>query len=161
MTDTLLERLEASRLTFEVIDYAYDDDRTTDIGLHAASSLGQSQDSVAKTLVAEIDKKTPVCLVLPVHRKLDMERVAQLGAGRKARLINAEKLTKMTGFLPGGTSPLGLFDRMPVIIDKALQPLATVHVNGGQRGRVVKIAPADLQAFTGASFADITLAEPD
>lgn len=161
MTDTILKRLEASGKPFELVDYAYDDSLKADIGLHAAASLDQSQDRVAKTLVAEIDKKRPVCLVLPVHRKLDMARIAELNAGGRARLINADKLTKMTGCLPGGTSPLALFEQMPIMLDLSLAPLECLYINGGQRGRVIKIAPSDLQELTAATYADLSLPETD
>jgi prolyl-tRNA editing enzyme YbaK/EbsC (Cys-tRNA(Pro) deacylase) len=44
----------------------------------------------------------------------------------------------------GGTSPFGLKRAMPICCEKAIADLPRIYINGGARGFLVGIAPAEL-----------------
>ena len=46
--------------------------------------------------------------------------------------------------LVGGTSPFGTRKAMPVHVERSILALPKIYVNGGSRGFLVGIAPADL-----------------
>jgi Cys-tRNA(Pro) deacylase len=49
-----------------------------------------------------------------------------------------------SGYQVGGTSPFGLRHPMPVYLERSIAGLPRIYVNGGRRGYLVGIAPADL-----------------
>ncbi|WP_068711819.1 YbaK/EbsC family protein [Vibrio tritonius] len=156
MQQAIRHILSESGISFSIETYEYNPQGSS-IGVQAAQSMGQDENSVAKTLIIEVDKKQPVCVVLPVHKKVNMDNVASLLMGKKARMMNADKSTKLTGFVSGGTSPLGVFNLMPVYVAKELMNLKALYVNAGDRGLVVKLAPQDLIQLTGAKAAAVSL----
>ncbi|WPC74432.1 YbaK/EbsC family protein [Vibrio porteresiae] len=156
MQQTIRHILSDSGVTYSIETYEYNPHGSS-IGIQAAQSMGQDENSVAKTLIIEVDKKSPVCIVLPVHKKVDMDAAAALLMGKKARMMNADKSTKLTGFVSGGTSPLGVFNLMPVFLAEELMKLDALYVNAGDRGLVVRLSPSDLLKITGAKAAAISL----
>ena len=44
----------------------------------------------------------------------------------------------------GGTSPFGTRKPLPVFMEKTIADLDRIYVNGGRRGFLVSMAPADL-----------------
>lgn len=137
------------------LDYDYQPS-TGQIGINAANAIHEASELVAKTLVVEIDKKKPYCVVLPVAKSINFNTLINLFEGKRGNLMNTKKLTKLTGFVPGGTSPIGIDQLMPVIIDSKLKDKEHIFVNGGSQGKVVKISPLILQKITRATFVDIT-----
>lgn len=137
------------------LDYDYQPS-TGQIGILAANAIHESSELVAKTLIVEIDKKKPYCIVLPVAETINLNALIDLFKGKRANLMNAEKLKKLTGFVPGGTSPIGIDQLMPVVIDSKLKDKEHIFVNGGSQGKIVKISPHILQEITRAIFVNIT-----
>ncbi|MFT8676022.1 MAG: YbaK/EbsC family protein [Acetobacter sp.] len=148
--------LAAHGIAFAVHDYDYVSDPGK-IGLHAAEGIGIEQDKVFKTLMVEIDKSTVVCVAIPVHLKMDLKKVAALFGGRNARMLGAEKAEALTGFKVGGISPFGARTAVPVVFDARLNTLDRLYINGGGRGLVVALPPADALACVQGRVADVTV----
>ncbi|ATU72960.1 Cys-tRNA(Pro)/Cys-tRNA(Cys) deacylase ybaK [Gluconacetobacter sp. SXCC-1] len=140
---------------FSVHDYDYAPGGGL-IGMQAASSIGADPACVLKTLVVEVDRATPVCLVVPADHKVNFKKVAALFGGRNARMMAPERSMELTGFRAGGTSPFGQATPLPVVLSDAAMGLPHVYVNAGERGLVVRIAPADARAVVDARVADIS-----
>ena len=51
---------------------------------------------------------------------------------------------KHTGYAVGGTSPFGTRKTLPVYIERTVLELERIYINGGRRGLLVSIAPAEL-----------------
>lgn len=151
----VLAILSEKNIPHTLLDYDYESS-ATGIGIFAANAINESSELVAKTLVFEIDKKKPCCVVLPVAETINLEVLMSLMEGTRAKLMNAERLRKLTGFVPGGTSPIGIEQLMPVIVDVKLQEKQYIFVNGGSRGKIVKISPMALQEVTHCTFSEIT-----
>jgi Cys-tRNA(Pro) deacylase len=49
-----------------------------------------------------------------------------------------------SGYQVGGTSPFGLKRAMPVYYERGIEALPRIYINGGARGLLVGISPADL-----------------
>ncbi|KON65195.1 Cys-tRNA(Pro)/Cys-tRNA(Cys) deacylase YbaK [Komagataeibacter europaeus] len=151
------EFLTASGVPFSVHDYEYAPGGGL-IGMQAAQSIGADPACVLKTLVVEVDRKTPACLVVPADHKVNFKKVAALFGGRNARMMSPEKSAELTGFRSGGTSPFGQEHQLPVILSADAMACPHVYVNAGDRGLVVRIAPADAQKVVAARVADISAA---
>jgi len=51
---------------------------------------------------------------------------------------------KYTGYAVGGTSPFGTRKPLPVYVERTVLELDRIYINGGRRGLLVSIAPAEL-----------------
>jgi Cys-tRNA(Pro) deacylase len=53
--------------------------------------------------------------------------------------------SRHSGYQVGGTSPFGTRKSMPVYIEASILDLPHIYVNGGKRGFLVGLAPAEIQ----------------
>ncbi|MFT8463231.1 Cys-tRNA(Pro) deacylase [Acetobacter sp. P1H12_c] len=148
--------LAAHGIAYTMHDYDYVSDPGK-IGLHAAAGIGIDNEKVFKTLMVEIDKKQVVCAVIPVHQKMNLKKVAALFGGKNARMLGAEKAEALTGFQVGGISPFGSRTQVPVVFEQSVLKLDLMYINGGGRGLVVGLAPADALRCVNGQTADLTV----
>lgn len=141
--------LQSLKIAFEVLEYAYDPGADR-IGLQAAAAIGADPARVLKTLMVEVDGK-PACAVIPSDRTLSMKRVAAAFGGKSAAMMPPDKAERLTGFHTGGISPFGQKRRVPTAFETAgVVGDAPVVINGGKRGLMLRLAPADALAAAGA-----------
>ena len=135
--------------------HAYEHDAAnTNFGLEAASALQLDPEQVFKTLLADVDGALTVAIV-PVTGKLDLKALAAAVGGKKAEMANPKVAERKTGYVVGGISPIGQKTRHTTVLDETAELYDTVFVSGGKRGFDIELAPADLLAVTGGSFAAI------
>jgi prolyl-tRNA editing enzyme YbaK/EbsC (Cys-tRNA(Pro) deacylase) len=60
-----------------------------------------------------------------------------------------------SGYLVGGTSPLGTRKAMPVYMERTILDPPRVYINGGARGFLVGLAPADLVRVLTPTLVDV------
>jgi Cys-tRNA(Pro) deacylase len=60
-----------------------------------------------------------------------------------------------SGYLVGGTSPFGTRKAMPVYVERTILDLPRLYINGGARGFLVGIAPADLVTVLNPTLVEI------
>ncbi|SOC02868.1 aminoacyl-tRNA deacylase [Rhodobacter maris] len=141
--------LEAAKVAFERIAYDYVPGQEK-IGLHAAEAIGAAPREVLKTLMVEVDGK-PACAVIPSDGSLSMKKVAAAFGGKTAAMMAPDKAERLTGFHTGGISPFGQKKRVPVAFEESALGLVSVVINAGQRGLMVRLAPADALAVSGGT----------
>jgi Cys-tRNA(Pro) deacylase len=64
-----------------------------------------------------------------------------------------------SGYQVGGTSPFGTRRTMPVYLQQTVAELPYLYVNGGRRGYLVGMTPADLIRVLRPMLADIAAAD--
>ena len=57
---------------------------------------------------------------------------------------NPETANRHSGYMVGGTSPFGTRKEMPVYMEQTIVDLPKIYINGGKRGYLVGVAPADV-----------------
>jgi Cys-tRNA(Pro)/Cys-tRNA(Cys) deacylase len=135
--------------------HAYEHDPAAEsYGLEAAQALGLEPATVFKTLLAEVDGAATVGIV-PVTGQLDLKALAAARGGKRAQMMEVSAAERLTGYVAGGISPLGQRKALPTVIDASAEALPTMYVSGGRRGLDIGLAPADLVALTGATYAPI------
>lgn len=139
--------LEAAKVAFARIEYDYVAGLEK-IGLHAAQAIGAAPGEVLKTLMLEVDGK-PACAVIPSDRSLSMKRVAAAFGGKAAAMMAPDKAERLSGFHTGGISPFGQKRRVPVAFEETALGVDRIVVNGGKRGLMVRLRPADALAVSG------------
>jgi len=132
--------LEQAGIPFTIHQYEYDPSAAR-VGLQAAEALGESPESVLKTLMSLVDGK-PVCVILPSDREVSMKKLAAAFGGKSAEMMAPADAERVTGYKVGGISPFGQVRRVPVAIDAQALSHSLVYMNGGQRGLQVRLDPS-------------------
>ena len=131
--------LENSSIAFTAHEYDISDGEIDAQSI--ARKLGVEGDRVFKTLVAESPEKEHFVFVVPAVGSLDLKKAA--------------KVAKVTGYIHGGCSPVGMKKLFPTFIDETAILFEKMFVSGGKVGLNLEISPEDLAGFVNADFADL------
>jgi len=111
----------------------------------SARELGVGEHAVIKTLVLEDDAKRPFVMLMHGDREVSMKTLARvLGVKSVAPCVPAVA-DRHSGYQVGGTSPFGTRRAMPVYLQASIADLPILYINGGRRGYLVGMKPADLE----------------
>jgi Cys-tRNA(Pro)/Cys-tRNA(Cys) deacylase len=138
-----IQAAERAGISFTLHEYAHDAD-TRSFGDEAVEKLGWDAARVFKTLVVSVDGDLHVACV-PVSAQLDLKAM-----GKRARLADRADAHRVTGYVTGGTSPLGQRKALPTHVDSSALEHRTILVNGGRRGLQLELDPSDLVRLTNA-----------
>jgi Cys-tRNA(Pro) deacylase len=110
----------------------------------SAQHLEVDEHQVVKTLIFEDEAKRPMCILMHGDREVSAKTLArELGVKSVAPCAPAVA-DRHSGYQVGGTSPFGLKRAMPICCEKTIADLPRIYINGGARGFLVSISPADL-----------------
>ena len=70
-------------------------------------------------------------------------------------MIHVNEINKITGYIRGGCSPVGMKKQFPTVFDAAVETLPSVIVSGGRIGCQIEAAPSDLLPLVGAKIAPL------
>ncbi|WP_035720136.1 YbaK/EbsC family protein [Gordonia shandongensis] len=150
--------LEDAGLPFRLHRYKHDR-RRDDYGAEAvavtAATLGVDAAQIVKTLVIDLGGTLGVA-VIPVPAKLSLKAAAKALGAPRAEMAQAAAVTRSTGYVLGGVSPLGQKTTLPTVVDASVLAWDSILCSGGRRGLEIRLAPADLVSATGAVVAEIT-----
>lgn len=124
-------------------------------GVSVAEATGKPMEQVFKTLVTVGHSKSNYVFCIPVAEELDLKKAAKAAGEKKVEMILARDITKTTGYIKGGCSPIGMKKKFPTFIHETMQLYDKVCVSGGKVGLQLEIAPEDLQKVTGCEFVDL------
>lgn len=150
-----MRMLDKDGVPYEAMEYEYDENDLD--GHHVAEFFDIPYEEVFKTLTAVSDSGEYMVFCLSVDDELDLKKAARLAGVKRVELIHVKDLLKVTGYIRGGCSPIGMKKEYRTFIDEMIELVDTVHVSGGQRGLQLKLAPSDLIAFTHATVGSITM----
>lgn len=139
--------LETLGVKFEVITYECDE--FVD-GVHLAEQLGQPKEITFKTLVAQGKSGGYFAFVIPVAEELDLKAAARAVGEKAVELIPVKDITKVTGYIRGGCTAIGMKKDYPTVIDETCILYDEIMVSGGRLGSQIKISPDDYIKATNA-----------
>jgi hypothetical protein len=70
-------------------------------------------------------------------------------------MVDPSEISRLTGFVKGGVSPLGGKRSYPVYMDQSTMQHPSIYVSAGVRGLAIAIAPSDLAQVTRATVVDL------
>ena len=136
-----VRELRAAGVSFTDHLYEYEEKGGTVV---SARSLGVDEHSVVKTLIMEDDARRPLVVLMHGDRQVSTKELARVIGVKTVMPCAPETATRHTGYLVGGTSPFGTRKLMPVYMERTIADLPRIYINGGKRGYLVGIAPADV-----------------
>ena len=134
---------ERAGIRFSLHEYEHDPNAAS-YGSEAAEKLDVDPRRLFKTLVVSVDGELAVACV-PVPDQLDLKSL-----GKRVQLADKGHAQKVTGYVSGGTSPLGQRKQLPTHIDASALEHETILVNAGRRGLQMELDPNDLVRLTDA-----------
>ena len=124
-------------------------------GNDVAQKTGVPEDQDFKTLVAQGKSERYYVFVLPVSHEMDMKKAAASVGEKSVNLIPVKDINRLTGYVRGGCSPLGIKRQCRTVIHESAKDFETVYVSGGKLGCTIYLNPLDLARAADAVFADI------
>ena len=135
--------------------YTYDASDGHIDGEAVAKKLGQDPDQVFKTLVTQGASGGYFVFVIPVKEELDLKAAARAVGEKSVSMLHVADLLKVTGYVRGGCSPIGLKKPFPVYIDESAERFEKIFLSAGKIGVSIGINPITLSKCIQARFADI------
>ena len=145
--------LEAAGVPYSSVEYAWDEAHLDAVS--AAQKLSIEPDMLFKTIVMMSEDNDVFVFCVPAPSEVSLKKVRNI-TGKKITPLKLDALQKTTGYIRGGCSPLGMKKHFPTFIDETAQLYERIYVSAGERGQMLRIAPADLQEICAAAFYDIT-----
>jgi Cys-tRNA(Pro)/Cys-tRNA(Cys) deacylase len=121
----------------------------------AAQALGMPLERFAKTLVVEVDD-APVFALMPGDSALSLKKLARAAGAKHAEMADPHTAERLTGYQVGGISPFGARRPLPAYLEEALTLYDRIAINGGQRGVILELDPADVIGQLSAVVADLS-----
>ena len=147
-----MRMLDRQKIPYEYEEYECDE--FTD-GIQVADKLGYDHSLVYKTLVTTGKTGQHYVFVIPIEEEIDFKKAAKVVGEKSLEMLHLKDLTKVTGYVRGGCTAIGMKKQFPTVIQESAEALEYMHVSGGKLGMQIKLAPLDLQKAAGAVFADV------
>jgi Cys-tRNA(Pro) deacylase len=133
--------LRQNKVEFSAHLYTYEPRGGTRV---SSEQLGVDEYHVVKTLIFEDDAKKPLCILMHGNLEVSAKNLARHMGVKSVAPCAPEVADRHTGFQVGGTSPFGLKRAMPVYCERSITTLPKIYINGGARGFLVGLDPAEL-----------------
>lgn len=121
--------------------YAYEEHGGTAV---SSRELGVDEHAVVKTLVMEDETKQPLLVLMHGDLKVSTKNLARQIGVKSVAPCRPDVAQRHTGYMVGGTSPFGTKKALPVHLERTILDLPAIYINGGRRGYLVGMAPAEL-----------------
>lgn len=150
-----MRMLDRAKISYQ--QYSYESDGIHVDGITVAEKMGQPLERVYKTLVTVGKSGGHFVFVIPVAAELDLKKAAKAVGEKSVQMIHVKEINKLTGYIRGGCSPIGMKKQFPTVLSQSARTLPTVIVSGGRIGFQVELAPDDLLQLIRGTYGDIEM----
>ena len=124
-------------------------------GRQVADMLGLEHRLVYKTLVTTGKTGEHYVFVIPIEAEIDFKKAARAVGEKSLEMLHLKDLTKVTGYVRGGCTAIGMKKQFPTVIQEDAKELEKIYVSGGKLGMQIELSPSDLQKVSHAVFEDV------
>ncbi len=147
-----MRMLDRAKLKYQVHFYGCTDFLS---GTKVADLLHQPYEKVFKTIVVQGASKSYYVFCLPVDKELDLKKCAKAAQEKSVEMVYKLDLEKLTGYIAGGCSPVGMKKQLKTWIDESCLTQETICFSAGKRGAQIEMNPYDLIAYLQAKTASL------
>lgn len=145
--------LDRANIDYSIITYEHDG--TAIDGIHVADILHQDPKRVFKTLVTIANTKVYYVFIIPVSDELDLKKAAKAVNVKAIDMIHVKDINRITGYVRGGCSPIGMKKKFTTCIHKTCLGLDNIMFSGGQIGCQISMNPQDLSLIINIQYKDL------
>ena len=69
--------------------------------------------------------------VIPIEAEIDFKKAAKVVGEKSLEMLHLKDLTKVTGYVRGGCTAIGMKKQFPTVIQEDAKELEYMHVSGG------------------------------
>jgi Cys-tRNA(Pro)/Cys-tRNA(Cys) deacylase len=135
--------------------YTYDNKDGAIDGVSVANKIGQPVERVYKTLVTRGASKNFFIFVIPVSKELNLKAAAKSVEEKSVEMIRMDEINKVTGYIRGGCSPIGMKKDYRTVIDSSCDNIETIIFSAGKIGFQVEVKTPELTGFIKAGIAAV------
>ncbi|MBQ9850285.1 MAG: Cys-tRNA(Pro) deacylase [Clostridia bacterium] len=150
----VMRLLEAAKIPYDLLEYEVDESDLS--GESVARKTGKDHSQVFKTLVFCGEKNGFGVCCIPACDELDLKKTAKAFGEKKVEMLHVKDLLKVTGYIRGGCSPIGMKKQFPTVIDETACLFDKIYVSAGVRGAMLGIEPDKLAEYINAKLEDVT-----
>jgi len=147
--------LREHRVAWTDHPYAYEERGGTAV---SARELRVDEHACIKTLIMEDDAKRPMVVLMHGDREVSTKNLARAIGVKSVQPCAPDVADRHSGYQVGGTSPFGTRRAMPIYVQRTIADLRYLYVNGGRRGYLVGMPPAELIRVLRPILVDIATA---
>jgi len=133
--------LRAAGVAFTDHLYAYEERGGTRV---SARELRVDEHAVVKTLVMQDDAGRTLIVLMHGDCNVSTRQLARHLGVKSVIACSPEAAERVSGYRVGGTSPFGTRRAMPIYLERSILELPRIYINGGRRGYLVGLDPAEL-----------------
>ena len=123
----------------------------------AAEALGVPIDVVVKTILFQAKNGSLVLIVAPGTGRIDTKKLSQVTGIDGWRLAKPDVVLEVTGYPVGGTPPVGLKQKICMIVDAKAAALPEAYAGGGRHDVMLRINLSDIIRINDAEVHDVLL----
>ena len=144
--------LDKNKIPYEVLQYECDEFID---GLHTARKTGAPVEQSFKTLVVQGKSREYYVLVIPIAEEVDFKTAAKTVGEKSVEMIHVKDINKVTGYIRGGSSPLGMKKQFPTIVHESAAAFDKIYISGGRIGTSITVNPDSLLTVVRGQYADV------
>lgn len=147
--------LDTAKISYNT--YTYDHSDGLIDGISVAGKMGQPVEKVFKTLVTQGHSRNYFVFIIPVAEELDLKAAAKSVGEKSVEMIKVADINKVTGYIRGGCSPIGMKKDYVTVLDSSCEALDSIIISAGKIGHQIEIAPMDLVKLIHCKVETITV----
>ena len=147
-----MRMLDRMKIPYEYEEYECDEFSD---GIETADKLGYDHKYVYKSLVTTGKSGGHYVFVIPIEKEIDFKKAAKVVGEKSLEMLHLKELTKVTGYVRGGCTSIGMKKQYPTFIHEAAKEQDKITVSGGRLGLQITLSPDDLCRAAKAEYADI------
>jgi len=133
--------LDQAKVNYKILEYDLSDGHID--GVSVANKINMPVEQVFKTLVLVGHSKTYYVVMIPVENNVHLKSVAKHFGEKKVEMIPVKDITKLTGYIRGGCSPLGMKKAFKTVLDESVILLEEFVFSAGKQGLQIQMAPEE------------------
>jgi Cys-tRNA(Pro)/Cys-tRNA(Cys) deacylase len=145
--------LDSNKITYSTHSYENKDGKID--GVTVAHKIEKDVNQVFKTLVTQGHSMEFYVFVIPVAEELNMKKASKAAGEKSIEMIHVKDINKITGYIRGGCSPLGMKKVFKTFIQEEALLFDSIVFSGGKIGAQIEMNPNDLDKVIECSFVDV------
>ncbi len=148
-----VRELDQHKIPYTTKEYEVDESDLS--AVHVALVTNTDIERIFKTLSLLNEKNELLIACVPGADNIDLKKLARVAGCKKVEMLPLKDLTKYTGYIRGGCSPLGIRKKHETFIHESALKYDFIVVSGGMRGLQIQMNPKDLIDYLKITVGDI------